>query len=158
MPTDLVLPRPYFDGKVTTIHECRRYIQAFILHNIFICALNHNPPGLTIEKVITSWVCNFCLIQAKTDDWRWDLCFVIFLRRDVKCRRYIQAFILQKIFICASNQNPPGLTIEKVITSWMCNFYLIQAKNRRLKMRFVFCDFSEAPCQLSQVRSSFYPS
>ena len=66
----------------------------------------------------------------------------IFLRRDVKCRRYIQAVIVYNIFICASNQNPPGLTIEKVISSWMCNFGSIQAKNRRLKMGLVFCDFS----------------
>ena len=33
-----------------------------------------------------------------------------------------------------------GLTIEKVILSGICNFCLIQAKNRRLKMRFVFCE------------------
>ena len=60
---------------------------------------------------------------------------------DVKCRRYIGGFIPCNSFICASNQNPPGLTIEKIISSWVCNFYLIQAKNRRLKLRFVFCDF-----------------
>ena len=34
-----------------------------------------------------------------------------------------------------------GLTIENVIFCRMCNFYLIQAKNRQLKVRFVFCDF-----------------
>ena len=39
--------------------------------------------------------------------------FCDFPRRDVKCR--IQAFILDNIFICASNQNPPGLTIDNVI-------------------------------------------
>ena len=61
---------------------------------------------------------------------------------DVKCRWYIQDFILHNIFVCASNQNPPGLTIEKVISSRICNFCSIEAKNRRLKMRFVFCDFS----------------
>ena len=36
-----------------------------------------------------------------------------FLRRDVKCRRYIQPLILHNIFICASTQNPLGLTIKK---------------------------------------------
>ena len=45
-----------------------RYIQAFILHNIFICASNQNPLGLTIEKVISSSFYSFCLIQEKTDD------------------------------------------------------------------------------------------
>ena len=47
--------------------------------------------------------------------------FCDFLRQsissNVKCRRYIQAFILRNIFICASNQNPSGLTIEKAISS-----------------------------------------
>ena len=36
-----------------------------------------------------------------------------FLRRDVNCRKYIQALILHNIFICASTQNPLGLTIKK---------------------------------------------
>ena len=117
--------------------KCRRYIQAFILHNIFICASNQNPPGLTIENVIFCWMCNFYLIQAKNRRLKMRFVFCDFPRRDVKCRRYIQAFILHNILICASNQNPPGLTIENVIFCWMCNFYLIQAKNRRLKVRFV---------------------
>ena len=123
--------------------KCRRYIQAFILHNIFICARasNQNPPGLTIEKVISSWRCHFFFIQAKNRRLKVRFVFCDFPRSDVKCRRYIQALILHNIFICASNQNPRGLTIEKVISSWMCNFYLIQAENRRLKVRFVFCDF-----------------
>ena len=121
--------------------KCRRYIQAFILHNIFICASNQNPFGLTIGKAIPSWLCNFGLIQAQNRRLKVRFVFCDFPRRDVKCRKYIQAFILHNIFICASNQNPPGLTIENVIFCWMCNFYLIQAKNRRLKVRFVFCDF-----------------
>ena len=122
--------------------KCRRNIQAFILHNIFICASNQNPPGFTIEKVISSWMCNFYLIQAKTDDWRWDMCFVIFRGAMSSVAGTFKLLsILHNILICAWNQNPPGLTIEKVISSWMCNFYLIQAKNRRLKVKFVFCDF-----------------
>ena len=95
--------------------KCRRYIQALILHNIFICASNQNPPGLTKENVISSSMCNFYLIQAKTRRLKVRFVFCDFPRRDVKCRRYIQAFILHNIFICASNQNPPGLTIENVI-------------------------------------------
>ena len=121
--------------------KCRRYIQAFILHNIFICASNQNPPGLTIENVIFCWMCNFYLIQAKKRRFKVRFVFGDFPRCDGKCRRYIQVFILHNIFICAPNQNPPGLTLEHVIFCWMCNFYLIQAKNRRLKVRFVFCDF-----------------
>ena len=121
--------------------KCRRYIQAFILHNIFICASNQNPLGLTVENVIFCWMCNFYLIQAKNRRLKVRFVFCDFPRRDVKCCRYIQAFILHNIFICASNQNPLGLTLENVIFCWMCNFYLIQAKIRRLKVRFVFCDF-----------------
>ena len=121
--------------------KCRKYIQAFILHNIFICASNQNPPGLTIENVIFCWMCNFYLIQAKNRRFKVRFVLCDFPRRDVKCRRYIQAFILHNIFICVSNQNPLRLTIENVIFCWMCNFYLIQAKNRRLKVRFVFGDF-----------------
>ena len=97
--------------------KCRRYIQAFILHNIFICASNQNPLGLTIEKVISSSMYNFYMIQAKNRRLKVRFVFCDFPRRDVKCRRYIQAFILHNIFICASNQNPLGLTIEKVISS-----------------------------------------
>ena len=118
-----------------------RYIQGFILRNILICASNRNPPGFTIENGIFCWMCNFYLIQAKNRRLKVRYVFCDFPRRDVKCRRYIQGFILQNIFICASNQNPPGLTIENGIFCWMCKFYLIQAKNRRLKVRFVFCDF-----------------
>ena len=120
--------------------KCRRYIQDLILHNIFICASNQNPPGLTIENVIFCWMWNFYLIQAENRRLKVRFVFCDFPRHDVKCRRYIQAFILHNIFICSSNQNPPGLTIENVIFCWMCNFYLIQAKNRRLNVRFVFCD------------------
>ena len=91
-------------------------------------------------------MCNFCLIQAKNRRLKMRFVFCDFPRRsvssDVKWRRYIQAFILRNIFICASNQNPPGLIIENVIFCWMCNFYLIQTKNRRLKVRFVFCEWS----------------
>ena len=120
--------------------KCRRYIQDFILHNIFICASNQNPPGLTIENLISSWMCNYYLIQANNRWLKVRFVFCDFPRRDVKCQRYIQAFILHNIFICASNQNPPGLTIANVIFCWMDNSYLILAKNRRLKVRFVFCD------------------
>ena len=120
--------------------NCRRYIQAFILHNIFICPSSHNSPGLTIENVIFSWMCNFYLIQAKNRRLKVRFVFSDSPRCDVKCRRYIQAFILHNIFICASNQNPPGLTIENVIFSWMCNFYFILAEKRWYKVRFVFCD------------------
>ena len=102
--------------------KCRRYIQAFIVHNNFICASNQNPPGLTVENVISSSMCNFYLIQAKHRQLKVRFVFCDFLRCDVKCRRYIQALILHNIFICASNQNPLGLTIEKVISSGMCNF------------------------------------
>ena len=120
--------------------KCRKYIQDFILHKIFICASNQNPPGPTIENVISSWMCNYYLIQANNRWLKVRFVFCDFPRSDVKCRRYIQAFILHNIFICASNQNPPGLTIENVIFSWLCNFYLVQAKNRRFKVRFVLCD------------------
>ena len=135
--------------------KCRRYIQAFILHNFFSCASNQNPPGLTIEKVISSGICNFHLIQGTNRRLKMRFVFCVFPRRYVKCCRYIQHFILHNIFICASNQTPLGMTIEKVISSGICNFCLIPAKNRRLKMRFVFCDFSEARCQLSQVHLIF---
>ena len=121
--------------------KCRRYIQALILHNIFICATYQNPPRLTIENVISSWMCNYYLIQANNRWSKVKFVFCDFLRSDLKCRRYIQAFILHNIFICASNQNPPGLTIENVIFCSMSNFTLIQAKYRRLKVRFVFRDF-----------------
>ena len=80
-----------------------------------------------VECVIFVW------FKQNTDDWRWELCFVIFLRPDVKCRRYIQGFILHNIFICAWNQNPPGLTIEKPISSWICNFSLIQSKKQTIE-------------------------
>ena len=130
-----------FCDSTTCDVKCRRYIQAFILHNISFCASNQNPPGLTIENVISSWMCNCYLIQPKTRRLKVRFLFCDFRRwRDVKCRRSIQAFILHNIFISASNQSPPGLTTENVISSWMCNFYMIQAKNRRLKVRFVFCD------------------
>ena len=92
--------------------NCRRYIQAFILHNIFICASNQNPPGLTIENVISSSMCNFYLIQAKNIRLKVRFVFCDFPRCDVKCRRYIQDLILHNIFICASNQNPPELTMK----------------------------------------------
>ena len=58
---------------------------------------------------------------------------------DVKCRRCIQAFILRNISISASNQGPPGLTMEKVISNGICNFCLVQAGNRRLEMRTEIC-------------------
>ena len=132
--------------------KCRRYIKDFILHNIFICASNQNPPALTIENVIFCWMCNIYFIHAKNRWLKVRFVFDDFPRRDLKCRRYIQAFILHNIFICASNQNPPGLTIETVISSWVCNFYLIQAKNRRLKVRFVFCDFRRA---MSSIAGTF---
>ena len=51
----------------------------------------------------------------------------------IKCRRYIQDFILHNIFICASNQNPPGLNVENVILCLICNFYLIQAKKETIE-------------------------
>ena len=121
--------------------KCRRYIQSLILHNIFICASNQNPLGLTIEKAISSSICNFWLIQAKNRRLKVRCVFCNFPRCDVKCHRYIQAFILDNIFISASNENPLGLTIEKAISSSICNFWLIQAKNRRLKVRFLFCGF-----------------
>ena len=121
--------------------KCQRYIQAFILHNIFICASNQNPPGLTIENVIFCSMCNFYFVQAKNRRLKVRFVLCDSPRCDVKCRRYIQALILCNIFICTSNQNPPWMTIEKVIFRWMCNFYYIQARNRRLKVRFVFCDF-----------------
>ena len=35
-----------------------------------------------------------------------------FLRRDVICRKYIEALILHNIFICAWTQNPLELTIK----------------------------------------------
>ena len=121
--------------------KCRSYIQGFILHNIFICASNQNPPGLTIENVIFCSMFNFTLIQAKNRRLKVRFVFRDFPRCDVKCRRYIQAFILDNILISASNQTPPGLKIENVIFCWMCNFYFIHTKNRRLKVRFVFSDF-----------------
>ena len=135
--------------------KCRRYIQALILHNIFIYASNRNSPGLTIEKAISSWMCNFWLIQAKNRRLKVRFVFCDFARCDVKCRRYIQALILHNIFICASNQNPPRLTIENVIFCWMCNFYLIQAKNRRLKVRFVFCDFQRCDVKCRRYIQAF---
>ena len=139
--------------------RCRRYIKALILHNIFICASNQNPPGLTIENVIFCWMCNFYWIQAKNRRLKVRFVFCNFPRRDVKCRRYIQGFILRNILICASNQNPPGLTIEKVISSWMCNFHLIQAKNRRLKVRFVFGDLPRRDVKCRRYIQAFiYPS
>ena len=95
--------------------KCRRYIQDFILHNMFICASNPNPPGLTLENVIFCLICNFYLIQEKNRRLKVRFVFCDFPRRDVKCRRYIQDFILHNMFICASNQNPPELTIENVI-------------------------------------------
>ena len=95
--------------------KCRRYIQAFILRNIFICGSNQNPLGLTAENVIFCSMCNFYLIQAENRRLKVRFVFCDFPRRDVKCRRYIQAFILHNIFICASNQNPLGLTVENVI-------------------------------------------
>ena len=88
---------------------------SFIVHNIFICPSNQNRPGLTIENVITSSMCNFYLIQAKNRRLKVRFVFCDFPRRAVKCRRYIQAFILHNIFICASYQNPLELTIENVI-------------------------------------------
>ena len=72
----------------------------------------------------------FIWFKQKTDDWRWDLCFVILRGDDVKCPRYIQDFIVHNIFICASNQNSLGLTVENVIFCWMCNFHLYQAKKK----------------------------
>ena len=95
--------------------KCRRYIQAFILDNIFISASNENPLGLTIEKAISSRLCNFGLIQANNRPLKVRFEFCDFLRRDLKCCRYIQAFIVHNIFISFSNQNPLGLTIENVI-------------------------------------------
>ena len=121
--------------------KCRRYIQAFILDNIFISPSNQNPPGLKIENVIFCWMCNFYLIHTKNRRLKVRNLFCVFPRSDVKCRRYIQDFILHNIFICASNKNPPGLTIENLIFCSMCDSCLIQANNRRLKVRFVFCDF-----------------
>ena len=138
--------------------NCRRYIQAFILHNIFICPSSQNSPGLTIENVIFSWMCNFYLIQAKNRRLKVRFVFSHSPRCDVKCRRYIQAFILHNIFICASNQNPPGLTIENVIFCWMCNFSLIPAENRRLKVRFVFCDSPRCNDKCRRYIKPFYPS
>ena len=108
--------------------KCRWYvqtlIQAFIFHNNFICASNQNSPGLTIEKLISSGMCNFCFILAKNGRLKMRFVFCDFMRRDVKCRRYIEAFILHNIFTCASNQSPPGWTIEEVFSSWICNFWL----------------------------------
>ena len=101
--------------------KCHRYIQAFILPNISICASNKKPTGLTIEKVTESLKCNFYLIHAENRRVMLKFVFCDFPRRsissDVKCRWYIQAFILHNIFICASNKNPPRLNIEKVICS-----------------------------------------
>ena len=119
--------------------KCRSYIQAFMLHNIFICASNQNPTGLTIENVIFCWMSNFALIQGKNKRLNVRFVFRDFPRCDFKCGRYIQAFILHNIFICASNQNPPGLTIANVIFCWMDNSYLILAKidNWRWDLCFV---------------------
>ena len=97
--------------------KCRMYIQSFILHNIFICASNQNPPGFTIENMIFCRMCNFYLIQAKNRRLKVRFVFCDFPRCDVKGCRYIQALILYNIFICASNQNALGLTIEKAIPS-----------------------------------------
>ena len=97
--------------------KCRRYIQALIRHNIFICASNQNPLGLTIEQVFPSCMCHFCLIQAKSIRFKVLLVFCDFPRRDVKCRRYIQALILHNIFICASNQTSTWIDDKKVISS-----------------------------------------
>ena len=120
--------------------KCLWYIQAFILHIIFICASNQNPPRLTIENLIFCWMSNFYLIQAENRWLKGRFLFCDSPRCYVKCCRYIQAFILHNIFICSSNHNPHGLTIENVIFCWMFNFYLIQTKNRWLKVRFLFCD------------------
>ena len=38
----------------------------------------------------------------------------------LKCRRHIRGFILSNSFICASNQKPTRLTIEKFIFSLIC--------------------------------------
>ena len=42
--------RDFPSRSVSSDVECHWYIQAFILHNIFISASNQTPPGLTIEK------------------------------------------------------------------------------------------------------------
>ena len=97
--------------------KCRTYIQALILHNIFICASNQNPLVLTIEKVISICMCNFCLIQAKNIRFKALLVFCDFPSLNVKCRRYIQALILHNIFICASNQKSTWIDHRKVISS-----------------------------------------
>ena len=60
---------------------------------------------------------------------------------DIQCRRYIRGFSLRISFICASNQNPTRLTMEKVIFSCRMQFCLVYAKNRQVMFGSVFCDF-----------------
>ena len=60
---------------------------------------------------------------------------------NVKSRRYIRGFSLRNSFVCASNQKPTRLTMEKVILSCRMQFCLVYAKNRRVMFRSVFCDF-----------------
>ena len=63
---------------------------------------------------------------------------------DVKCRRYIRGSRLRISFICALNQNPTRMTIEKVMYSCRMQFSLFYAKNRRVMLGSVLAVSSVA--------------
>ena len=62
------------------------------------------------------------------------------------------------IFLSCFKSNSTSIEYIKLTFSTMCNFGSIQANNTRLKVKFVFCDLSEARCQVSQVHLTFSPS